>query len=422
MTREATPPEAAGGEEAAVYGLFEVVGLEIEYMVVDADTLDVRPVVDRVLEAVAGERTNEAEVGALEWSNELAMHVLEMKTAVPAPAFQGLVDLFDGGIERALRELQPLGCTLLPTAMHPWMHPDSEFRLWPWGNREIYDTFDRIFDCRGHGWSNLQSIHINLPFDGDEEFARLHDAVRLVLPLIPALAASSPFQEGLPTSCLDTRLSMYGSNSRRVPSVAGVVVPERVESRAEYERVVLAPIYRDLRALDPEGILAHEWINGRGAIARFDRSAIEIRITDTQECARADLAVAAAVTAAVRSLVEREIRGADFGPERLVALLARTIRDADAAVFDDPAYVELFGLRAGAGATPVMEVWQAIAGGSQARTVLGDELGPVLRAILRRGSLSRAVLAATGPAPDRSRLRETYRELAACLAADRLWN
>ena len=43
----------------------------------------------------------------------------------------------------------------------------------------IYDTFDRIFSCKGHGWANLQSMQINLPFRGDEEFARLHAAIRV---------------------------------------------------------------------------------------------------------------------------------------------------------------------------------------------------------------------------------------------------
>jgi hypothetical protein len=31
-------------------------------------------------------------------------------------------------------------------------------------------------------------------------------------------------------------------------------------------------------------VLRHEWVNARGAIARFDRSAIEIRVLDVAEC------------------------------------------------------------------------------------------------------------------------------------------
>ena len=84
----------------------------------------------------------------------------------------------------------------MPTGMHPWMDPAREFELWPHGDREIYAAFDRIFDCRGHGWANLQSMHLNLPFADDDEFGRLHAAIRALLPLLPALAASSPFADG----------------------------------------------------------------------------------------------------------------------------------------------------------------------------------------------------------------------------------
>src|SRR5690606_34786160 len=129
----------------------------------------------------------------------------------------------------------------------------------------------------------------------DAEFARLHAAIRPVLPLLPALAASSPVVDGHATGTLDNRLAVYAENCRRVPSVSGAVVPEPVYSRADYETGLLGRIYRDLAPLDPAGTLRHEWVNARGAIARFDRSAIEIRLLDTQECPAADIAVAALV-------------------------------------------------------------------------------------------------------------------------------
>ncbi len=92
--------------------------------------------------------------------------------------------------------LEPLGARLMPSAMHPWMDPHREMVLWPHENSSIYEAFNRIFDCRGHGWANLQAVHLNLPFRGDAEFARLHAAIRVLLPLLPALAASSPFIDG----------------------------------------------------------------------------------------------------------------------------------------------------------------------------------------------------------------------------------
>src|SRR5690606_3311880 len=99
--------------------------------------------------------------------------------------------------------LAPLGGRLMPSAMHPWMDPLTQTRLWPHENSPVYEAFNRIFGCQGHGWSNLQSMHINLPFEGDEEFGRLHAGIRLILPILPALAASSPFVEGRATGLMD---------------------------------------------------------------------------------------------------------------------------------------------------------------------------------------------------------------------------
>ena len=61
---------------ARTLGLFEGFGIEIEYMIVDADTLMVRPVADELLKAVAGTYEMEVDRGRLCWSNELALHLI----------------------------------------------------------------------------------------------------------------------------------------------------------------------------------------------------------------------------------------------------------------------------------------------------------------------------------------------------------
>jgi hypothetical protein len=244
--------------------------------------------------------------------------------------------------------LAKFNACLLPTAMHPFMDPWKEMKLWPHDYDVVYAAFDRIFDCRGHGWANLQSVHINLPFAGDDEFARLHAAIRVVLPLLPALAASSPFAEGCATGWADTRLYHYRSNARRVPFVSGKVIPERVFTRAAYETEILARIYADLAPNDPEGLLAHEWANSRGAIARFDRNAIEIRLLDVQECANADAAIVALVCALVKALATEQLSSTaqqklvDEGD--LAHVLDGTIKHGDEAIINDSALLTLLGL------------------------------------------------------------------------------
>ena len=266
--------------------LFQGYGVELEYMLVDEQNLAINPISDSVLQAIAGEIASEVEVGDIAWSNELVLHVIELKTNGPSSTLTNLSNSFQQSINKINTILQKYHAKLLPTGAHPFMHPDTETRLWPHGNGDIYQAYNEIFDCRGHGWSNLQSTHLNLPFHGDDEFVRLHAAIRLLMPIIPALTASTPILDGKLTGYLDTRLEYYRTNQENIPSITGLVIPETVISIADYHEKILQPMYMAIRDKDHRNILQEEWLNSRGAIARFDRNAIEIRIIDIQESAR----------------------------------------------------------------------------------------------------------------------------------------
>jgi len=312
---------------------------------------------------------------------------------------------------------------LMPTAMHPFMNPATETVLWD-DKTDIYRTYDRIYDCRGHGWANLQSMHVNLPFANDSQFARLHAAVRLVLPLLPALAASSPIADGVVTPMLDFRLDAYYAICASTPSVAGDVVPETVGSRAEYDARVLAPMYDEIAPLDPAGVLRHEWLNSRGAIARFDRNAIEIRVIDVQECPLADLSIAAAVINVIRWLYdERSASLADqqaLETSRLARILRATIRDADEAIIDDVPYLRALGV--GAARCSAADVWRALLDASaHDESLTGAPWRPALDVILAEGPLARRILRATGAHPTRQKLHDVYASLCECLQHDKLF-
>ncbi|MEZ4289529.1 MAG: glutamate-cysteine ligase family protein [Myxococcota bacterium] len=212
--------------EAPVLHLFEGYGVELEYMIVSREGSAVRPIADRLIERECGRIENEIERDGFAWSNELARHVIELKTNGPVDGLGGVAAGFQREIDRIGTLLAEDDCRLMPGGMHPTMDPTREFALWPHGDREIYESFDRIFDCTGHGWANLQSMHLNLPFAGDDEFGRLHAAVRALLPLLPAIAASSPYRDGVLAGDLDARIRVYAGNARKVPSVSGVVVPD----------------------------------------------------------------------------------------------------------------------------------------------------------------------------------------------------
>jgi carboxylate-amine ligase len=401
----------------SVLHAFTGYGIELEYMIVDRQTLSVLPVADELLRRVAGASMEEVQRGKFCWSNELVLHLIELKNATPDPALEPLPAAFQAEIRSIDRLLEPLGARLMPTAMHPWMDPLSETRLWPHDDAMIYRTYDRIFGCRAHGWANLQSMQLNLPFSGGAEFARLHAAIRLALPIIPALAASSPIAEGRPTGFMDFRMEVYRTHQAKIPSSIARVIPDAVASRAAYQAAILAPMYREIAPLDPDGVLRHEWLNARGAIPRFDRKAIEIRVIDLQECPQADLAIAAAVTAVVRALYDSESMPQAIGTDALVSILHACIRDAEQALIDDVGYLRLLefpGRQCQAG-----ELWRHLIEATPLDSS-GHWREP-LRVMLEQGPLARRILRAVGPDCPKARLDAVYRELCDCLEAGRMF-
>src|SRR5207253_1117791 len=126
-------------------------GVELEYMIVDAESLSVRPIADELLCTTAGDLSGDVDRGEIGWSNELVAHVVELKVSQPVPGLEHLPALFQKNVREINSLLAPLNARLMPSGMHPWMDPETETRLWPHGYGEVYQAFDRIFGCRGHG-------------------------------------------------------------------------------------------------------------------------------------------------------------------------------------------------------------------------------------------------------------------------------
>lgn len=398
-------------------------GIEIEYVIVDRERLDVRPYSDRLLCAGAGHPTADVVRGPMGWSNELAMHVFEVKNREPVPSLAPLVEAFHAELREAARLLDEFGARLMPGGMHPWMDPTTETRLWTLDRASLYACYDRIFDCRRHGWGNMQSIHLNLPFSDDTEFARLHEAARLALPILPALAASSPWADKRPAGAMDYRLVMYRDHQKLVPSSIGQVIPESCASPADYQTQVLAPMYREVaeygavRCKGDAGDLQYEWLNARGAIPRFERSAIEIRVLDTQECPLADLAVAAATAALVRRLYDGPCGKGPSGLDTssLVAIFHACIHEAEEARIEDAGYLELLGLDGRP--RKASALWETLIGRLHEDGLLDAQWLPPLELILEQGPLARRIERALDGDP--GRLLGVYGELCECLHDNR---
>ena len=58
--------------------LFDAFGVELEYMIVDQTTLQIKPIADELLKAELGTYGSDFTNGTVSWSNELALHVIEL--------------------------------------------------------------------------------------------------------------------------------------------------------------------------------------------------------------------------------------------------------------------------------------------------------------------------------------------------------
>jgi glutamate---cysteine ligase / carboxylate-amine ligase len=400
-------------------GLFERFGVELEYMIVDQNDLSIKPITDEVLKAFAGELTDEIENGEITWSNELVLHVIELKTTNPSPTLKDLDKLFNKNVIKINELLKPFNARILPTAMHPFMNPEREMKIWPHGSNEIYSKYDEIFNCKGHGWSNLQSVHLNLPFKNDEEFAKLHAAVRVVLPLLPMMAASSPLIDKKITGIKDNRLEVYRSNQKKVPSIAGKIIPEAVFSQADYDKEIFQKIFSDISEYDEDGLLQYEWLNSRGAIARFQRNTIEIRVLDIQECPKADLAILKAITALLQNIIEEKWVSLDvvkkLPTDDLSELILKAIKDGEDTVVSDINYLKVFKYEnttvTGAG------LWAHILGNLD----LDKEDKAVLQHILDKGTLSSRIVKALDNDFSLDKIKEVYKKLSDCVVSNTLF-
>lgn len=397
-------------------------GIELEYMIVDQNSLSVLPVSDKVIFEAAGAQVSDVDRGRMEWSNELALHVIELKTKSPEKKMEELPEIFHSGVIEINEILKKYGGRLMPGAMHPWMDPFKEMKLWPHDNSPVYEAYNRIFDCRGHGWSNLQSMHINYPFANDEEFGRLHAAIRLILPILPALAASSPISESRISDFKDLRLEVYRKNQVKIPSITGKVIPEAVFTMTDYDEHILQPLYNDISPYDTDNVLKEEWLNSRGAIARFDRNAIEIRLIDMQECPLADLSIAAFVTEVLKAMVNERwcsyYEQKTFHEDNLFSLLRSAIKSAEDSIVNDRKYLRAFGFKKDK--CTARQLWQHLF----EKVIKKDHQWAAgsIKNILEHGTLSNRILKALdhSSAPE-EKFKKVYRHLCECLDKNQIF-
>ena len=424
--RELRAPIVARPSAKGVYDWFSVAGLELEYPIVNRD-LEPVPLVEPAFRLLAGRGTSDVELGDIGFSNEFADHVFEVKTMRPLPSLVQAEAALVEGVQRFAAVLRDeFDARLLPTGMHPWFD-SRKGRLWTRSGLRIYTTYARLFDVRTHGWMNVHASHLNLPFGDERETMAMHTAASLLLPYLPALAASSPMHDGRLQPEIDARMKWLASLQARVPESIGAIVPEYVGSFAEYRREILQPMYAALDRLPGTAAVRQEFFNARGAVLRFSRRALELRVLDVQECVRMDAAVAAFARAALRHLALEVLQGrVELPPhESLVADFHACARNGSAARV----------------AVPHLEVERDADGLCDARTALRALLDAARRhvqpdeteylelaaGVIEHGSLAERIRArlephaAEGSEALAAAARGLYLELMDCLEENRPW-
>ena len=406
---------------------FQVAGMELEYAVVDRD-LNAASLVESAFRIIAGRRTSDIELGPVGFSNEIADHVFEVKTTEPVENLREAETALAEGVQQFAALLrEEFGARLLPTGMHPWLDP-KRARVWTRSHSRIYRTYERLFNVQTHGWMNVQATHLNLPLGRDHEAVAMYNAAALLIPYLPALAASSPMYDGELQAATDNRLAWILRHQARIPESQGEIVPEYIASLGDYRRRVLGGMYRALDRLPDSGALRHEFFNARGAVFKFSRQSLEIRVLDTQECVKMDVAVGVFVRALLRDWTARVLAEEIVFPDHpLLVSDFRAVISAGSLADVLAPHIDAEG-RGADGRVGVRSVLTTLL--DDARRASRPEERPYLdlvEGVIRTGSLSERIRSALLPYADQDdetfteAARLVYIELADCLESNEPW-
>lgn len=396
------------------------IGVSIEYMIVDRSTLEPIPLIKELLNSL-DEADQKVSAGkCLKWREGYQPHIFRICSAFPQINLNTLEHAIADEIRIVNRILAEFGAMLAPGGMHPLMDPFKvKFNQTSNAKSTLYD---QLFDTRGHSWINLNRTYVEFPYLSEEMLQRLQAAFRIILPIIPALSASSPVVEGNVSGRLDNGLRYARSKFQRYPSIAGQIIPEPYFSEKKYRDTVLSKIKSQLAPFDPQGLISPEEINFRGVIPDFHNNRIVLQILEPQECVAAEMAVVRLVYEAIRFLIEEKTISYEEQTEARMEILSGILEDVAesgrrAEVFSSE-YLGYFGLDE---VCTVGKIWQHLF-----NKLSNDPLRPLamyeheLSVILEQGPLAERILTVVGEKPGTEELLFMWRRISDCLEQNRL--
>lgn len=352
------------------------------------------------------------------WSCERWEHVLTLALTKPTKRPAAQARRLKAEVKAMNALLATRNAMLVPVAAHPFTQGDA---LQLRADDPAQAVLSQVFDMQQPGWCNSQLSALRLPFSNDDEFSRLHASVRLLLPLLPAISAASPYLRGAAAGAMSGRMDACLHHVDKVPELLGPVIPEAVFSEEDYYRAVFSPMAQALVKVDTAQALDHFSMNARAAVARFDRGEIEVRVLDVQECITADLALAEMTLVVLRAMgsgrwVSPYLQRA-WSEDDLYPIFHQSVREGGQATVSNRDYLLMFGLMK-QDQMSVQKIWQHLF--VELYGELSEDCRRVMAHILEHGCLAQRMLRKVGRDPSPEALAALVDDLAGRLAREEL--
>ena len=270
-------------------------GVEEEFFLVDPESRDLLADPDtRIFE------TCEARRGPHKIVRELLRTQIETNSRVCASTAEVRTALLETR-RIAVQAAEEYGAAVMAASTHPF----ADWRAQAPTPRERYERITVTFQESVRRFL-IGGMHIHAGFGDPDSRIRVMTAIRRYLPILHALSATSPFNEGHETGFKSYRLNLIGNLPR-------TGMPGPLRSRAEFDRLVA-----DYQRMDFIGDGSELWWDIRPS-PTFPT--IEMRICDV--CTRIDDAtcMAAIYACLVRRLLRRDREGA-LPPEPPTEIIA----------------------------------------------------------------------------------------------------
>ncbi len=271
------------------------VGIEEEFAVLDAGSLDLVPRFEELRDAAA-----EDPVLGPAIAGELISSEIEIRSG-RGEDFAAAIAAQREHRRRLFALAAERGVALGATGTHPW----SDYR-----EQRIIDTehYHRVEDgLRYVAWrNNTFSLHIHIGIRGADRAVLVCDRLRPILPLLLAISASSPFLDGRDSGLHSARSQTF---TRSFPR-CGIPAPF-----GDWDA------YRDYISflIDTRSIVEYTqvWLSVR---PHFSFGTVEVRICDAQPSAHESEALAALIVACVAQAAREIDAGVPYDdiPGRLI--------------------------------------------------------------------------------------------------------